>query len=350
MTIPFRQNFLSSFLLILLIVSGVEARHLILDQDKSTSDYQLTVPVERGWNLLMGFAGPEQIAQDSPLTSEDIKAIYALLPGNNYARLFPDPEPQQIEPYTAQWVLIKKAGNIRYTVSGVPTLETGFGLNKGWNFVGLSPEFMDEFLGVAAYQGTCDIDRSYIYNYVQQRWDLFHLSTKLDHTGTEVGSIPVGTGIVVRVVEDCILGEEALGTAPPNLPSEVAPGGSCCVVETGAFAFFRPITKQECESLGKEKAMNVQFVDSLSKEACKGVTAIPTCSDSDDSVDYNSVQFAMYDDLFTRGYVRVSSGTSNPDRCIDDKTLEEGFCMKNGREAFMTVPCSLGCTDGACVR
>ena len=110
----------------------------------TTETEEITIGIEKGWNLVHGFANPEWIISGD-ISTNNIKAIYAFNPQNQeYVRFFPNSEDNKIsktnfrwDTYISQnsfWVYSNAKGRMTYkTFQFIPLEYTS--LFKGWNFV-----------------------------------------------------------------------------------------------------------------------------------------------------------------------------------------------------------------------
>lgn len=88
-------------------------------------------------------------------------------------------------------------------------------LKKGWNFISvLNYEGLNILdLSPKDIQGSCNIDRGYLFDTVNNKWNILN---------SESGNFKIqmlGKGWVVKVSEDCNLGLESNFGVPPQIPS-----------------------------------------------------------------------------------------------------------------------------------
>jgi len=275
------------------------------------NDYQLTVEVTEGWNLVMGFY-PEFISAGSQITASNIKAVFMYSPDmNDYIPLYPKLELSreflisngidgQDEYYDdsaglySYWVYVEniqtcnnpacevqggKLNKLVYTIH-LTDLDN-IQMKKGWNFVGINSKMIGEGGQPRAQDlaGTCNIEKSYFFNPEDQQWNVFPLNE-------DFSSEASGSGWVIKVSNDCKLGTSNGGNIPsvPNLPND------------------------------------------------------PKCTDSDGGLNY-----------FVKGTVipRSSENTFS-DACTDSGVLMEGTCDEQGGKVY-SYSCPNGCNNGACV-
>jgi len=174
--------------------------------------------LEEGWNLIYGFAEPNQII-GGEILEEDIKATYVLMPNlQEYARAWPDLDHEMISTLDEDeilnmgfWVYSDKKGAVTYRLyADVRPLEVRT-MYEGWNFVGITEDMLGERLDDLV--GDCTIERSYFFDGSQQDWRELELSNGI----TDYDAL--GQTWVIRVSENCRLGRtEKPIPVPPSLP------------------------------------------------------------------------------------------------------------------------------------
>lgn len=88
--------------------------------------------------------------------------------------------------------------------------KNGYKLVKGWNFFIVLPEMEGKTLD--DIKGSCEIKRAFAYDQFSRKW------TNLDGVGFSRSS--VSYGFVMKVKDDCVLGESSVIGLPPPLPDE----------------------------------------------------------------------------------------------------------------------------------
>lgn len=202
----------------------------------------------KGWNLIYGFTGPGQLS--GILEKGDIKAVYAFIPTiQEYARAYPNPEYDKLRQVdddqllnTAFWVYSSKETG--RTLNGVMNADEYMledtimpfeqrQMYKGWNFVGITPDmykgdyslnqgYEGEYFSLGEIEGSCNILKSYWYNSEKEEteqgtnWKEFSLDLKIKHYDFDE---LLGTGLVVKVSDNCKLGFETDAVIPPQIPS-----------------------------------------------------------------------------------------------------------------------------------
>jgi hypothetical protein len=89
-----------------------------------------------------------------------------------------------------------------------------FPMFKGWNFVGINPEMLDngdietEF---PSLKGDCNIEKA--YGFEGGEWLSLPLDAELDYTG-------IGRGLIIKVSDDCEMkGVSSSQTGENNIPN-----------------------------------------------------------------------------------------------------------------------------------
>ncbi len=88
--------------------------------------------------------------------------------------------------------------------------KNGYKLIKGWNFFIVLPEMEGKTL--EDIKGSCEIKRAYAYDQFSRKW------TNLE--GVSFSRSTVSYGFVMKVKDDCVLGESSVIGLPPSLPDE----------------------------------------------------------------------------------------------------------------------------------
>lgn len=271
--------------------------------------YTVEQSVDKGWNLLTCFL-PNTISADSGIQKDNIKVIWMYINIlNQYYQSYPENElgeiPVEISRNldenqllaTACWVYSEKKGTIKYiTPERIPNLEDRQ-INRGWNFVSITPEMTNpenapiaEQFGLKDIEGTCNIQKSYVFDFEEQEWFDFPVEE-------ELYSHAEGMGWLIKVPEDCHLKsreEGGVSTSPPGLPG----------------------TSTKCKD-----------TDGGNNYYVRG-----TASGIKLGADY----FETYED-----------------ECLTDNSdgynLKESFC-KNNQVTFEFYNCPNGCNKGVCVK
>ncbi len=186
--------------------------------------------VAKGWNMIYGFVDPTTQIVDGNIGEENIKAIYALMPDNQeYARVYPEPEIDKLnrldDDYllnTGFWVYSNKESEMSYRLFEDIIPFNQRQMYHGWNFVGITPDMIDEEgrEEIRHLLGDCALESSYIFDAEDQRW--FELPIHEEFYDREI----IGMTWVIKVSGDCHLGryEETI-VAPPALPWSGGSGG-----------------------------------------------------------------------------------------------------------------------------
>jgi hypothetical protein len=178
-------------------------------------------PIYQGWNLVYGFMSPNQLS-GSHLISNDIKAVYAFNPiTQEYLRAYPNPDTnawQNLDSViddhelaqTAFWVYSDKTvpdslnGHEHYEeywIKDTPVSYSDRPLYKGWNFFGITPDIVG--ININDMKGNCNIEKIYVWEADSQQW------------GTSLNAAVVGTGALIKVTNNCKLGEVTAPVSPP---------------------------------------------------------------------------------------------------------------------------------------
>ncbi len=187
---------------------------------------EVQAPIYKGWNLLFGFANPNQLS--GKLEESSIKAVYAFIPTiQEYAMVYPDVDHDKVGLIdddellnTAFWVYSsdetgEELNGImnadEYNLEEEITLIGDRNIYKGWNFVGITPEMVGKHLN--EIKGNCEIEKAFGWEYDHQKWQLLEDYSKFNKES-------LLTGIVVKVVSNCNLGtlEEEI-SPPPEIPN-----------------------------------------------------------------------------------------------------------------------------------
>lgn len=292
-------------LTIICLATFVSAGALIPDISNNVESW---ITIDKGWNLIHGFYEPSQLS-GGDIEPMNIKAIYAFISATQeYVRAYPNPEVEKLRnmgdvddqlqsiPF---WVYSDKSGRTEYELERPLPVDKVF-LYKGWNFIGITPDFEDKSLN--DLKGGCDVLK--VYAFSDNSW--YSLTDEMDEKLFDSDQIKMH-GLVIKVSDNCFLGET---TPPPELPEE-----------------------EELEPLptlpnGEEK-----------------------CTDSDGGKD-------IYVKGTIRGISLTNKLTKETDFCVEGNLIEF-FCndesnniQPQNRINNEGMPCPSGyhCDDGACVK
>ena len=186
----------------------------VIESSKHYNNFEASVNLKEGWNLVQTGTNFDRILPDSELTMNDISVVYAFLPASKqYIQIYPTKQKAQntitgeIEELktNAKWIYAKREGVLKirtyiyYDV--IPTY-------KGWNLIGFN--HYHKGLPVSELAGNCNILN--IYEYDPDGWKQWDLNYPLDKFG-------VGKGFAIKVADNCVLKKGATVSAPPTLPS-----------------------------------------------------------------------------------------------------------------------------------
>jgi len=195
------------------IITFVSAERATLNYPGTTTETeinQVTINVEKGWNLVSGFANPEWIISGD-IKSNNIKAIYAYNQINQeYVRFYPNPEDNKIsksdfrwDTYISQnsfWVYSDTKGRMTYKTLQFISLEY-VSLFKGWNFVGFTNNiFYDNSFTWNKVKGNCIYEKIYTWNPENNEW----MSISPDLESFDLNDF-LGMGMIVKVIDNCKL-------------------------------------------------------------------------------------------------------------------------------------------------
>ncbi len=204
-------------------------------QRQGNGPYSVEIYVTEGWNIIAGTVPLEGILADSEIRPSDIDAMWYYSPlQNRYIRVHPDPETTPLQQEdddivltSSMWMYSGKSGMMRYsTLEDYPALENRH-LSRGYNFVTITPDmFMGsynpesgnagEYFAWNLVQGTCTIQRIYMWNYEAQNWMPVEITTQFK--GYDFDDV-LGNGMVVKVGGSCALASPRVNPAtPPGLP------------------------------------------------------------------------------------------------------------------------------------
>ena len=182
--------------------------------------YDVRTDVVEGWNLLAGLPELNAIPEESEIQKEDIVAVYTYVNElGKYVRVYPDPEEilgsvdddQVIS--QSFWVYSSKQGSFEYRTEEILDMEARE-LNRGWNFVAVTPDFYDIGTDFTFddIKGDCIVQGLYFFMYPNQEWLAFSSDEEFEDDF-------LSYGLLIKVQEDCSLGESASeGVGPPAIP------------------------------------------------------------------------------------------------------------------------------------
>jgi|SRR3989344_973374 len=179
----------------------------------------------KGWNLVYGFASPNQLS--GHLEPSSIKAIYAWIPTTQeYAMVYPSPENSKIDKIgdgylikTAMWVYSDSERGESFNgmfngeeyMAQEPLPINEIDLYSGWNFVAIIPEI--EGKTIFDIKGSCNIQKAYLWQPAVQKWS-FNL---IEDTSApdQFARQDLGGGMVIKVSGNCNLGSGGGSVSPP---------------------------------------------------------------------------------------------------------------------------------------
>jgi hypothetical protein len=187
---------------------------LIVVVSANTNEFK----IEKGWNLI----SLDAISGGSNLDYDLVSAMWFYdLKSKEYIQIFPENEMQELArkgigpsemeiAHSSIWLYSKSFQSIQRGNLRILSLED-FVLNNGFNFININSNMIGRSLNEV--KGSCEIEKVYFWNSVNQKWFEFSLSELIDEGY-------IGLGLVIKVTSDCTLGTPTEGTNPPGLPSE----------------------------------------------------------------------------------------------------------------------------------
>lgn len=185
------------------------------------SQIESGIAIYKGWNLIYGFTPSSLNGQGFEFSH--IKAIYTYVPTDDeYVRIYPNPENSKIDKlgdsyFEKQVSWVYSDSTVEGELNGLahfteywleePMPISQRQLSKGWNFVGISFDMVGKNLN--DIKGNCELVNSYAWGSSRQSWYV------IDQT-TQFTKEVIGQGLVLKVSNDCSLGE----TTPPQTPNE----------------------------------------------------------------------------------------------------------------------------------
>ena len=252
---------------------------------------QFAFELDKGWNLVYGFMGINQIISGSWFEKEDIKAIYAFIPTTQeYLRAWPDPDGDKWQNLdeifddhellqTSFWVYSNKEGSMEYNLIDTFEPVEQKKLYKGWNFFVISPDLiyddvnlgrlLDNKVTFDSIKGDCKLEKAYYFK--SNSWHKGGFSDYFDRES-------LGSGVIVKVSNDCRLGSSQSGTivAPPELPRSTAENSG--LRKDVENYYFEEIAYETCELNPFENsgfASETECKDSILCIAVKFASIVP---------------------------------------------------------------------------
>jgi hypothetical protein len=269
---------------------------------KQNGDYDVSVRLKQGWNIVAGTALEQGIMSDSEIKLSDIRAMwyyspvlkkyYQIYPTNELDKLSVEEGRQLDEDViltSSMWVYSEKTGTLRYnTLEDYPLLKDRK-LSSGYNFVTITPDMNGKSLN--EIKGTCNIDKVYHFESSIQQWSPNLVNDNfMDEKLTEDS---IGLGILLRATNECNFEGEGSSdtTQPPSIPS------------------------------------------------------VEECSDSDGGINYEVKGIVAKE---RNSYEDLCHKDAYPDDSTS-KRLEERYCTDDGELSTSFYSCPNGCNDGACI-
>lgn len=225
-----------ALLTLLSLVVFVSATRNIMERQEN-GPYMIQLELVEGWNIIAGTMPVDGILSDSEIQASDIGVVWYYSPKQKkYLQVYPNMDLDELRLddddfvfTSAMWVYSNKNGTIRYsTLEDYPSLGNRE-LYAGYNFVTMTPDmfkgvldeagYEDEYFSWGLIEGTCNIEKVYVWMYPHQEWDDFSSFKTSKIPGYDFDDF-LGNGMLVKVTNDCKLGEiqEEILSAPPVLP------------------------------------------------------------------------------------------------------------------------------------
>jgi len=187
----------------------------------------ISIPIKKGWNLIPGTAWELQ-KSDSPMKFDDFKYSFFydrnsreykmtlkdgqwLYESNQEFVLSYTEEDSVYASHSSIWVYSEKEGNLIFMWGHSSFNDelfelSTYDLKQGWNFLFLIPKMAGS--PISEIKGSCNVEKAYgwDYNAGQGYWN-----NLLDET---LPSEAIGVGFVIKVSDDCILGEKSPSVPP----------------------------------------------------------------------------------------------------------------------------------------
>ncbi|MCP3685651.1 MAG: hypothetical protein GY861_23625 [bacterium] len=206
--------------------------------EEPVDNTKITIGIKKKWNLvsMMPF---ERLSEESTCDPTNFKAVFSYFPiEGTYGKFrFEQVSPSVYQlvgasskdqrlldkyanfeesgyliasPVNSAWVYSKETCELVMEYSEEDSIlsaidEYDLKLAKGWNMFSVIPEMKGKTL--SDIKGTCDINKAYKYNSNSKNW--------VDSSHATFGG-DIGEGIIIKVENDCVLGEEMM--APPPMP------------------------------------------------------------------------------------------------------------------------------------
>ncbi len=214
--------------LIILIVftSLVSATMNILEEYTTGNKYEVEVNIHTGWNIITGFYDVREIKGDSEIKRDDIKVIWYYSPvQKKYLQMHPNMNDGEFERdfsyygddsimTSAKWVYSEKSGLLKYSTIRYDKLDKRK-LAQGWNFVSITPEMIGK--DIDEIKGDCDVIN--LYHWSPRVQSFINALENFDEMTRNNEN--AGYGFIMKVSNDCTLGEVSSSiTPPPTLPED----------------------------------------------------------------------------------------------------------------------------------
>jgi len=182
------------------------------DNDAFYYEYDLSVELKEGWNLVSTFGGADQILSSSEIKEENIKGVYYYAPikkqyvnwlsvmqGKTQIPAWWDSQDANIANGGSMWVYSNKEGTLKYWADAYKQRRI---LVKGWNFVGLTEEMgqvqSEEMytFPVSFEQSGCSISKVYMFDTKKNSWEKV---PQFETGANAIGEEYMGIGLAIKI-------------------------------------------------------------------------------------------------------------------------------------------------------
>lgn len=227
-----------------IVLADVTLKQMSDEQGYVTTDdseafyykYDLSVEVDKGWNVISTFNGPAQILPGSEISASNIKSVYyysplqkeyvnwlSIMGGDSELPIWWDSNDANIANGGSTWVYSNKKGTLKYWADDYKQRRI---LVNGWNFIALTPEMAKQqsnglyTFPVNFEESGCKVRKVFLFESNKQSWTVV---PEFANGGNAIGPEYMGLGLLMKIEtnnEQCVWtpqGETV--TAPPSLPN-----------------------------------------------------------------------------------------------------------------------------------
>jgi len=316
-----KKEFTSILIFICLVLFGFLVSAEMTPNSPDGYNYDVRVFLNQGWNLVLAF-DLKDLSPSSDIKSEDIVVTWMYSSDDKrYWQFYPDKSEfdssyseNKVSEFSdkasrimfgSMWIYSKRAGYLAYNRVDVPKINE-VTLLQGWNFMTTTSDMVGKNMG--DIKGSCDIEK--VFAYVSGNWRNWFDKTG-EKNNLDVMFIPTenaGTGFIMKVSSDCVLGSLSSSVNPPSLPDTSV---QCVETDSG----------KDYAKKGTTKGMTILFVSEING------TRTPVYSEDTDVCHKDN-------------------------QAVADEGLFEYYCENNqikvtaGENMYL---CPNKCEDGACI-